>query len=119
MKSLLELLIYNHSKSKNLLKKFTSNNFIRCIAHAINLIVKSILKSLKTCSMEEAFMLLDTYTCQNVGVVSSIMKIRDLSIYIKESPQRQENWLQLISKEQPKKNSCNMMLMTEVIQHIT
>jgi len=96
---ILEETIYNQSKIKNTQKKFTAHNFIRCIAHVINLYCEVNISITESWfKMEEAFALLDTNSPQKKVTISSIMKVRSLSVYIKEIPQRQEKWVQLIPK---------------------
>jgi hypothetical protein len=100
----LEELLDNQIRNKSFQnKKYISNNFIRCLTHIINLIAKAILDHLKAGSAEEAYSILDSKIAQQSAPISVVMKVRTISLHIKESPQRQEKWLQLIPKNQVKR----------------
>jgi hypothetical protein len=72
------------------------DGYIRCLAHILNLIVKDILRSLKSGTTKEAFAVCDDI--QNgisVPVQSALAKLRILTVWINRSPQRRQNWKEI------------------------
>jgi hAT family C-terminal dimerisation region len=79
------------------------NSYIRCLAHILNLIVKDILRSLKSGSVSEANSICDNLQSRNSQSTSSattpsilsqspLAKLRILAIWISRSPQRRQDW---------------------------
>ena len=72
--------------------KFTQNSQIRCFAHILNLVMKSILRSLRASSHKEACGLLDDVAKGSWKTInaptSPIVKLRLLVLQIARSPQR-------------------------------
>ncbi|KAJ5346901.1 uncharacterized protein N7506_000154 [Penicillium brevicompactum] len=76
--------------------KFTPNSQIRCFAHILNLVMKTILRSLRASSHKEACDLLDDVAKRSWKTVnapsSPIAKLRILVLWIAQSPQRIQKW---------------------------
>ncbi|KAJ5900313.1 uncharacterized protein N7473_004383 [Penicillium subrubescens] len=76
--------------------KFTQNSQIRCFAHILNLVMKSILRSLRASSHKEACGLLDDVAKGSWKTInaptSPIAKLRLLVLWIARSPQRIQKW---------------------------
>lgn len=86
-------------------KKFDgTNSIIRCIAHILNLIVKSILDNLKSGTAHEVYKVFDKINNhEQKETLNALMKIRAIPLYVKQSLQRKNQWLQLIPKDSRKK----------------
>lgn len=72
------------------------DGYIRCLAHILNLIIKDILRSLKSGTTKEAFAVCDDI--QNgisVPVQSALVKLRILTVWINRGPQRRQNWKEI------------------------
>jgi len=71
-------------------------SFVRCLAHILNLIVKDILRELKSGTVQEANQicdhLKDTETTSTLSTKSALSRLRVLAIWISRSPQRREKW---------------------------
>jgi hypothetical protein len=76
--------------------KFTQNSQIRCFAHILNLVMKTILRSLRASSHKEACDLLDDVAKKSWKKIkaptSPIAKLRLLVLWIARSPQRIQKW---------------------------
>ena len=73
------------------------DSYIRCLAHILNLIVKDILRSLKSGSVSEANEICDNLQSRNssslsISSQSALSKLRILAIWISRSPQRRQEW---------------------------
>ena len=75
------------------------DSYIRCLAHILNLIVKDILRSLKSGSVSEANSICESLqsrnsqtTSQSISSQSPLSKLRILAIWISRSPQRRQEW---------------------------
>lgn len=76
--------------------KFTQNSQIRCFAHILNLVMKTILRSLRASSHKEACDFLDDVAKRSWKTInaptSPIAKLRLLVLWIARSPQRIQKW---------------------------
>jgi hypothetical protein len=76
--------------------KFTHNSQIHCFAHILNLVMKTILRSLRASSHKEACDLLDDVAKRSWKTAnpptSPIAKLRLLVLWIARSPQRIQKW---------------------------
>ena len=64
------------------------DSYVRCIAHILNLIVKDILRALKSGNTKEAFAVCnDIQDGKSVPVQSALAKLRILTVWINRSPQ--------------------------------
>jgi hypothetical protein len=76
--------------------KFTHNSQIHCFAHILNLVMKTILRSLRASSHKEACDLLDDVAKRSWKRVnaptSPIAKLRLLVLWIARSPERIQKW---------------------------
>jgi hypothetical protein len=80
------------------------DSYIRCLAHILNLIVKDILRSLKSGSVSEANEICDNLQSRNsqsgnsqstspsISSQSALSRLRILAIWISRSPQRRQEW---------------------------
>jgi hAT family C-terminal dimerisation region len=69
------------------------DSYVRCIAHILNLIVKDILRALKSGNTKEAFAVCDDIQDgKSVPVQSALAKLRILTVWINRSPQRRQSW---------------------------
>jgi hypothetical protein len=83
-------------------KKFDGeHSFIHCLAHIINLIVRSLLEELKCGFMKEANQYLDFPDDDHI--MSAVMKVRSLALYVSGSPKRKQEWLKLVPEDESKK----------------
>jgi len=76
-------------------------SYIRCLAHILNLIVKDILKELKSGTMAEAkAQFFESSNQQNgqLSAESAVAKLRLVVLYIARSPQRRQHWKDLAEK---------------------
>ncbi len=80
------------------------DGYIRCLAHIINLIVSDIMQAIKCGKKKDSYQILEKLEKkQAVDPMSAIMKLRTLVLYIKESTQRRNDWLNLIVNDQQKR----------------
>ncbi|KAK9365003.1 hypothetical protein V1509DRAFT_643131, partial [Lipomyces kononenkoae] len=71
-------------------------DFISCLAHVLNLIVKDILKSLKPGDTSSAYEACDQIARGGpIGSHSALSRLRILSLWILRTPQRREGWKNL------------------------
>jgi hypothetical protein len=76
------------------------DSYIRCLAHILNLIVKDILRSLKSGSVSEANEICENLQSGNsqsgnslsISSQSALSRLRILAIWISRSPQRRQEW---------------------------
>lgn len=72
------------------------NSFIRCFAHVVNLIVRDILKQLKSSDTSSAHMMCDGLNSGlDIGAETPLSRLRILAIWISRSPQRQQQWKEI------------------------
>jgi hypothetical protein len=68
-------------------------SYIRCLAHIMNLIVKDILRALKSGNTEEADAACDGLQFgQHITTQTALAKLRILALWIHRSPQRRQKW---------------------------
>jgi hypothetical protein len=76
--------------------RFTQNSQICCFAHILNLVMKSILRSLQASSYKEAAALLNDIAKKSWKTIKAptapIAKLRLLVLWIARSPQRIQKW---------------------------
>jgi hypothetical protein len=69
------------------------DSYIRCLAHVLNLIVKDILRALKSGTTKEAFAICDSLQeGEPIPAQSALAKLRILALWINRSPQRRQKW---------------------------
>jgi hypothetical protein len=72
------------------------DSYIRCLAHVLNLIVKDILRTLGSGTMEQAQVVCDCLqTGNSITEHSAIGKLRVLALWINRSPQRRQKWKEI------------------------
>lgn len=72
------------------------DSYIRCLAHVLNLIVKDILRNLRSGMMEQAQVTCDCLQTGNlITDHSAIGRLRVLALWIKGSPQRRQKWKEI------------------------
>ena len=79
------------------------NSFIRCLAHILNLIVKEILRSLKSGTYKEAVKICNHLHDENLSTESALSRLRILAVWIHRSPQRSDAWT----------NVCTLMKLSD------
>ena len=81
------------------------NSFIRCLAYILNLIVKEILRLLKSGTVQEASKICDhLYTdTESLSTETALSRLRILAIWISRSTQRREAW----------KDICTLMKLSD------
>ncbi|KAK9357148.1 hypothetical protein V1504DRAFT_126844 [Lipomyces starkeyi] len=73
-------------------------SFINCLAHVVNLIVKDILKALKSGDTSSANEACDQIARgRPIGSHSALSMLRILSLWVLRTPQRREGWKNLCS----------------------
>jgi hypothetical protein len=71
------------------------DSYVRCLAHILNLIVKDILRVLKSGNTKEATTACDSFKEGRewaIGTEEPLAKLRILALWIHRSPQRKQNW---------------------------
>ncbi|KAJ5974771.1 hypothetical protein N7481_008478 [Penicillium waksmanii] len=68
------------------------DSYIRCLAHILNLIVKDILRALKSGTIHEASEICNHLDNQDLSTESALSRIRILAIWISRSNQRRASW---------------------------
>jgi hypothetical protein len=72
------------------------DSYIRCLAHILNLIVKDILRALKSGSTQEAYAVCDSLReCQPITTQTALAKLRILPLWISRSPQKRQKWKEI------------------------
>lgn len=72
------------------------DSYIRCLAHILNLIVKDILRSLKSGNVEEAHTICDNLRAgESISSQTALAKLRILALWIARSPQKRQDWKEL------------------------
>jgi hypothetical protein len=72
------------------------DSYIRCLAHVLNLIVKDILRALKSGDIEQAQAAYDSLQNGNpITNQSAIGRLRILALWINRNPQRRQNWKEI------------------------
>jgi hypothetical protein len=72
------------------------DSYIRCLAHVLNRIVKDILRTLGSGTMEQAQVACDCLqTGNSITEHSAIGKLRVLALWINRSPQRRQKWKEI------------------------
>lgn len=71
------------------------DSYVRCLAHILNLIVKDILRTLKSGNMEEAHTMCDNFKegeQWSVETQEPLARLRILALWIHRSPQQRQKW---------------------------
>jgi hypothetical protein len=69
------------------------DSYIRCLAHILNLIVKDILRALKSGNTEEAHAACDSLRDGKPIITQTALgKLRVLALWIDRHPQRKQKW---------------------------
>jgi hypothetical protein len=71
------------------------SGYVRCLAHILNLIVKDILRALKSGNTDEASSIcdnLDRGDYQAFQALEPVAKLRTIALWIRRSPQRKKAW---------------------------
>ncbi|KAK9364418.1 ribonuclease H-like domain-containing protein [Lipomyces kononenkoae] len=69
------------------------DSYIRCLAHILNLIVKDILRVLKSGNVEEASAACDNLRDgKSIGTQTALARLRILALWIDRTPQRRQKW---------------------------
>ena len=69
------------------------DSYVRCLAHILNLIVKDILKALKSGDVEEAQDACDSLqNGRSITAQTALAKLRVLALWISRHPQRRQKW---------------------------
>jgi hypothetical protein len=72
------------------------DSYIRCLAHVLNLIVKDILRALKSGDTEQAQAACDSLQDgHSITNQSAIGRLRILALWISRNPQRRQNWKEI------------------------
>jgi hypothetical protein len=72
------------------------DSYIRCLAHILNLIVKDILRALKSGSTQEAYAVCDSLReGQPITTQTALAKLRILALWISRSPQKRQKWKEI------------------------
>jgi hypothetical protein len=72
------------------------DSYIRCLAHILNLIVKDILRALKSGSTQEAYAVCDSLReGEPITTQTALAKLRILALWISRSPQKRQKWKEI------------------------
>jgi hypothetical protein len=78
---------------QNKIQFYGLDSYIRCLAHIRTLIVKDILRALRSGSTEEAHVVCDSLRAgEPIKAQTALAKLRILALWIDRSPQRREKW---------------------------
>ncbi|KAK9366127.1 ribonuclease H-like domain-containing protein [Lipomyces kononenkoae] len=72
-------------------------SFVRCLAHILNLIVKDILRTLKSDNIDEAFSACNDLRdgISRLASAGPLAKLRIFALWINRSPQRRQKWKEI------------------------